>query len=114
MNTDTDSLVTFLIAFGVPVGMMIRAYFKMNETDQESVKSDFASRSFLLSIGSFASGNFLIEFSDTFSTHPLRLVGFVLLIIGAIGSGIITWKSSKVRSLLIVALFSVLIYFHLS
>lgn|GEM_PF-3465153 len=114
MNTDTDSLVTFLIAFGVPVSMMVRAYFKMNETDQQSVKSEFTSRNFLLSIGSVALGNFLIEFSDTFSTPSLRLVGFVLLVIGAIGSGIITWKSSKVRSLLIVALFSVLIYFHLS
>ena len=114
MNTDIDSLVIFLIAFGIPIGMMARAYFKMNETDQQSVKPDFTSRSFLLSIGSVALGNFLIEFSDTFSTPPLRLVGFVLVVIGVIGSVIVTWKSSKVRSLLIVVAFSVLTYFQLS
>ncbi|ANU09695.1 hypothetical protein BBH88_04980 [Planococcus antarcticus DSM 14505] len=114
MNTDTDSLITFLIAFGVPVAMMTWAYFKMNAADQQSVKSDFASPKFLLSMGSFALGAFLIEFSDTFSVPMIKTIGLVLLIVGGIGSSIVTWKSSKVRSLLILALFPLMVFFHVS
>ncbi|ANU27137.1 hypothetical protein [Planococcus versutus] len=114
MSTDTDSLVTFLIAFGIPITMMAWAYFKMNATDRQSVKSDFASPKFLLSMGSFAFGVFLIEFSDTFSISVLKTVGLVLLIVGGIGSSAVTWKTSKVRSLLLLALFSIMVYFHIS
>lgn len=114
MSTDTDSLVTFLIAFGIPVAIMARAYFKMNETDRQSVKSDFTSPKFLVSMGSFALGAFLIEFSDTFSVPMIKTMGLVLLIIGGIGSSIVTWKVSKIRSLLLLGLFSLIVFFHIS
>ncbi|ALS77456.1 hypothetical protein ACQKDD_05525 [Planococcus kocurii] len=114
METDTDSLVTFLIAFGVPIAMMTWAYFKMNATDQQSVKSDFTSPKFLVSMGSFALGAFLIEFSDTFAVPMIKTMGLVLLIIGGIGSSIVTWKASKVRSLLILGLFALMVFFHVS
>ena len=56
MNVNADSLVPFIIMWGIPTFMVVRAYLKMNPDDQKSAINDFKSHHFILTIGFLVMG----------------------------------------------------------
>ena len=114
MNINTDSLVTFMLMWGIPAVMMSWAYFKMSKTDRKSAKEDFKSIPFIFAFGFGAGGIFLIHLGNLLTFDLLKIIGIGLLAIGGLYVTIDLWKTSKIKSLLMIALMSYLIFLNLS
>lgn len=113
MDMDIDSLVTFMIAWGIPASMVSWGYYKMDRADRKSAMDDFTSLRFILTIGSIVLGAFVIHLGSLLSIPLLKMLGLALFVSGGICSVIMTWPTSKIRSLLIIALVCLTIYLNL-
>lgn len=114
MTIDTDSLVLFLFAWGLPAFLMRRAYLKMDAADQQSAMDDFKSRRFILTFGFVVFGFFLMHLGSLLSVTLLNTIGLPLLVMGGLFSIIGTWKISKQRSLMMFALVCFMVYLNAS
>ena len=74
MNVDTDSLVPFIIMWGIPTFMVVRAYLKMNPDDQKSAINDFKSSRFIFTIGFIVIGAFLAHLGFLFSVSIIEML----------------------------------------
>lgn len=110
MNITTDSLVTFLIMWGIPAFMVVRAYLKMDTDEKKSVIDDFSSRRFIFTIGLYITGSFLTHLSTVFPILIIKGMGLALLSIGGFISIVNVWKESKMKSLGLLILLSLLIF----
>ena len=110
MSVDIDSLVTFIIMWGIPTFMVVRAYLKMNIEDQKSAMNDFKSSRFISTIGFIVIGAFLAHVGFLFSVSIIEMIGIVFFFaLGGIFSAFNTWKKSKIKSVFILVLISVAI-----
>ncbi|MFJ7744637.1 hypothetical protein [Peribacillus sp. NPDC097295] len=114
MNVDKDSLVTFIIMWTVPIFMVARAYWKMDMDDKKSVIYDFSSRRFITTIGFMVMASFLMHVGNLFSISTMKVIGIILLILGGILSIFYTWVESKMKSICILVLLSVMIFLNVS
>ena len=107
MSVDTDSLVPFIIMWGIPTFMVVRAYLRMNMEDRKSAINDFKSSSFIFTIGFIVIGAFLAHLGFLFSVSIIEIIGIVFFALGGIFSAFDTWKKSKTKSVFILVLISV-------
>ena len=114
LNIDKDFLVTFIIMWGVPTFMVVRAYWKMDTDDKKSVIHDFSSRRFITTFGFMVIGNFLTHLGSILSITPVKVIGIILLILAGIFSIENMWKESKMKSLCILVLLSLIIFLNVS
>ncbi|MFF5399498.1 hypothetical protein ACFY4F_19305 [Peribacillus butanolivorans] len=114
LNIDTDSLVTFIFMWGIPTFMVVRGYLKMNTDDKKAVINDFSSRRFIFTIGFFVIGAFFTHLGTLFAISIIKVIGIVLLILGGIFSMLDMWKESKIKSMLILVLLSVVIFLNVN
>ena len=110
MNVDTDSLVTFIIMWGIPTLMVVRVYLKMNPDDQKSAINDFKSSRFIFTIGFIVIGAFLAHVGFLFSVSIIEMIGIVFFTLGGIFSAFDAWKKSKTKSMFILVLLSVVLF----
>ncbi|WP_058949398.1 hypothetical protein [Oceanobacillus picturae] len=111
MNIDTDSLVSFLIAWGIPAFMIVQTYLKMDTDDRNSAKKDFKSPYFIFTIGSLVIGYFFASLGNLLSLTIINLLGISLMIIGGIKITVDRWKRDKMKSILTPVLIAVAIFF---
>ena len=114
MNIDTDSLVIFIIIWGMPIFIVVKSYLKMNTDDKKSVFNDFMSWRFIFTIGFTIIGCFFIHLGNLLAIDIIKLIGIVLFILGGIISILDVWKKSKVKSMLLLVLMSVVIFFNVN
>ncbi|WP_062052279.1 hypothetical protein [Bacillus sp. JCM 19034] len=98
---DPDSLMVFIIMWGVPSIMVIREYVKMDSNDIKEGKSDLLSRRFMLTGGLVMIGGFLTNLG-LITTSIIKVCVIVILIIGGIFSILNKWKQSKIKSIIIL------------
>ncbi|WP_394234227.1 hypothetical protein [Niallia oryzisoli] len=110
MSVNSDSLVPFIIMWGIPTFMVVRAYLKMNTGDKKSAINDFKSARFIFTIGLTVIGAFLAHLGFLFSVSIIEIIGLVFFALGGIFSAFDTWKKSKIKSVFILVLISVAIY----
>jgi len=114
LNIDTDSLVTFIIMWGIPTFMVFRAYIKMNTDDKKSAMSDFKSRHFISTIGFLLTGAFFAQIGALFSISIMKVMGIVLLVLSGFFSMLDMWKKSKIKSICILVLLSFVIFLNVT
>lgn len=110
MSVGADSLVPFIIMWGIPTFTVVRAYLKMNPDDQKSAINDFKSSRFIFTIGFIVIGAFLAHLGFLFSVSIIKFVGLVFFALGGIFSAFDTWKKSKTKSVFILVLISVALF----
>ncbi len=106
---DTLSVVIFVIVWGIPAFMVVRGYLKMSTDDKKSAINDFMSRHFIFTIGFIVMGFFFIHLGTLFAVSIIRIIGIILMILGGIFSALTTWKESKIKSMLILIVLSIII-----
>ncbi|WP_337017985.1 hypothetical protein [Oceanobacillus massiliensis] len=111
MNIDTDSLVTFLIMWGITTFMVVRTYLKMDTDDRDSAKKDFRSSHFIFTFGLLLIGYFLASIGNLLTLNIIKLLGIFLMIISGITITVDMWKKNKVKSMLTPMLIAVAIFF---
>lgn len=109
MSIDTLSVVTFVIVWGIPAFMVVKGYLKLNSDDKKSAVSDFRSRHFIFTIGFIVIGFFLTHLGTLLAVSIMKIIGIVFMILGGICSVLTTWKKSKIRSMFILVLLSIII-----
>ncbi|MGE7094309.1 hypothetical protein ACQKII_23340 [Lysinibacillus sp. NPDC048646] len=112
MRIDTMSLVIFVIIWGIPTFMVVRGYLKMNPDDKKSAMHDFRSRHFIVTIGFIVIGYFLTHVGTLFAVSIIQIIGVTLMILGGILSMLTRWKKSKISSMLILVVLSIVIYIN--
>ncbi|MFZ0443609.1 MAG: hypothetical protein WAM95_02950 [Bacillus sp. (in: firmicutes)] len=110
MSVDTDSLVPFILMWGIPTFMVVRAYLKMNPDDQRSAINDFKSRHFILTIGFLVIGAFIAHVGILFSLRFIEIMGIIFFILGGIISAFDIWNRSKIRSVFTLVIVLVVIF----
>ncbi|MBX0314688.1 hypothetical protein [Planococcus glaciei] len=113
MNIDTDGLVTVIIMWGTPLVMMSWAYWKMSAEDKADVRSDFSSWRFISTIGFISAGTFLMQVASLFGIDIFKISGISLLVLGGIFNTFNQWKDSKMKSMVVIALLSFVIFINL-
>lgn len=110
MNVNTDSLIPFILIWGIPIVMVVRAYLKMNPDDQRSAINDFESLHFILTIGFLVIGAFIAHVGILFSLRLIKIIGIIFFILGGIISAFDIWNKSKVRSVFMLVVVLVVIF----
>ena len=113
MEINIDSLVTFIIMWGIPIFVGTRAFFKMNTEDKKSVIIDFKSRRFISTIGFIVIGGFFIHIGTLLVVGIIKFIGIGLFTLGGVFSIFCLWKDSKLKSILIFILFSSVIFLNI-
>lgn len=107
MSVNTDAFIPFILMWGIPTFMVVRAYLRMSMEDRKSAISDFKSFRFIFTIGFSVIGAFLAHLGFLFSVSIIEIIGLVFFVLGGIFSAFDTWKKSKIKSVLILILISV-------
>ena len=110
LNIDIDSLVPFVIMWGIPTFMVVRGYLKMNADDKKSAFNDFKSRRFIFTIGFIAIGAFFAHLGILFTIRIIEVIGIAFFALGGIFSIFDMWKVNKIKSVFILVLVSVIIF----
>ena len=110
LNVDTVSLVPFIIMWGIPTFMVVRAYLKMHTDDRKSAINDFMSARFIFTIGFIVIGGFVAHLGFLFSLNVIEIIGLVFFTLGGIFSAFDIWKKSKIKSVFILVIMSVAIF----
>ncbi|MEC2075845.1 hypothetical protein [Metabacillus fastidiosus] len=113
MNINTDSLVTFIIIWGIPTFMVARGYLKMNAANKKSALSDFKSSRFIFTTGFMIIGAFCTHLGILLAINIIELIGIGVFTLGGIFSVFDMWKISKIRSVFILVLVSIAISYLL-
>ena len=110
MNIDTDSVVPFIIMWGIPTFMVVRAYLKMNADDKKSAFNDFKSRRFIFTIGFMVMGAFFAHLGIVLTIRIIEVIGIAFFALGGTFSIFDMWKINKIKSVFILVLVSVVIF----
>ena len=110
MSVDADSLVPFIIMWGIPTFMVGRAYLRMSMEDRKYVISDFKSSRFILTIGILVIGAFVTHLGVLFSIRIIKGIGIIFLTLGVVFSAFDIWKRSKIRSVFTLVIGLVVIF----
>ncbi|MGE6376395.1 hypothetical protein [Peribacillus muralis] len=113
MNLNIDSLVTFILIWGIPAFMVTKSYLKMHTDDKKSAINDFKSRGFIFTIGFIVIGTLFTHLGNLFAISIIKVIGISFFILGGIFSMIDMWRKSKMKSLLILVLLSVVIFLNI-
>lgn len=113
MSVDTDSLVTFIIIWGIPIFMVVRGYMKMDKGDKKSAMNDFRSRRFIITFGFLVLGTFFAHVGKLLSINTIQVIGIVLLIVGGISTTLDIWKKSKIKSMITVFLVTFVVFLNI-
>ena len=111
MNLDFDRVMTFIIMWGIPIFMVLRTYLKMDNDEKTSAKNDFKKPRFIFTIGFVVIGLFLSQLGSIVSIKLINLIGIIMLVIGGILSTFDIWKSSKIKSMFVLILIIISIFF---
>lgn len=109
MSVTTDSFVTFSILWGIPTALVLRGYLKMNDEERKSAQQDFKSKGFIMTMGFMLIGAFLSHVGMVFNVLIIKGIGMTLFTLGGIISAVDMWKVSKVRSVFLIFLTTVVI-----
>lgn len=111
MNIDIDRAITFSLMWGFPIFFMVRAYLKMDINDRNDAKKDFKKPHFIFTIGFLAAGLFIAQIGSILSINFINVIGTIILIIGGIVSAIDIWDRNKLKSMLVLPLLVVVVFF---
>jgi hypothetical protein len=111
MNSFTDSIITILLIWGIPVFMVVRAFLKMSLAEREEALTDFKSFRLISTIGLMSLGAFLAHVGMVFSLDIVEMAGMVSLVIGCLISAVDLWKSNRGRSALMLVITFVVLAF---
>ncbi len=111
LKIDTDSLVTFLITWGIPTFLVVRTYMKMDTDERDSAKKDFKSLHFIFTIGLLVIGYFSASFGNLLTLNSIKFLGISLLMIAGITITVDMWRINKIKSMLTPMLIAVAIFF---
>lgn len=110
MSIESGRVVPFIIMWGIPTFMIIRAYLKMGEDDRNSVKGDFKKPRFIFTIGFVLIGLLLSQLGSIFSIELINVIGIIILAIGGLVSVIDIWKGNKIKSIISFLLLMIAVY----
>ncbi|RCW63900.1 hypothetical protein [Saliterribacillus persicus] len=111
MKIDTDSLVTFLITWGIPTFLVVRTYLKMDTDERDSAKEDFKSPHFIFTIGLLVIGYLFASFGNLLTLNSIKFLGIFLLMIAGLTITVDMWRINKIKSMLTPMLIAVAIIF---
>ncbi|MEK3955975.1 MULTISPECIES: hypothetical protein [unclassified Psychrobacillus] len=111
---DTDSLIPFIIIWGLPAFMVVRRYFKMNTDDKKSAINDFRSCRFILTIGFIVMGTFFAHLGSLFAIRIMELIGIGFFALGGFLSAINLWNKNKIKSVIILVLIAFPLWYVLN
>lgn len=114
MNVNTDSLVTFIIVWGILIFSGVRGYLKMNTEDKKSAFNDFRSRQSIFTIVFIVMGGFLTHLGSLLTISIIKLIGLIILLIGGIFSTVEIWKERKAISIVVFVLISIVILLNVN
>jgi hypothetical protein len=95
LNLSVDILIGFLLIWGIPTIIVVKAFFKMSKDEQKSAITEFKSARFIFTIGFIFSGFFLSSLGRLVSLTALEIIGGTLSVIGGIVSAFQMWHQSK-------------------
>ncbi|MCM3442674.1 hypothetical protein [Metabacillus halosaccharovorans] len=95
MNINTDSLVPFILMWGIPAFIVVRAFLKLDMNDKKSAISEFKSWGFILTIGFIVAGAFLVHVGILFVMRIIEVIGFIFFSLGGIFTAIDMFKRKK-------------------
>jgi len=101
----------FLIFWGCITFMVVQEYMKMHAEDRESAINAFKTPNFIFTIGFLVVGAFLATLGNAFTVHIIKIVGIVFFGLGGIISFIFMWRENKIKSISILSLTIIAIYF---
>ncbi|MEI3611869.1 hypothetical protein [Pseudogracilibacillus sp. SO30301A] len=107
---DSSRMVPFILMWGIPIFIVMRAYLKLDTKDRNSAKKDFKTPNFIFTIGFLIIGLFLAQIGSIFSITIVNLIGIILLAVGGIVAGIDMWKTSKGKSIWVLLFTIIMIY----
>lgn len=96
-----NSLISFIILWGTPSVMVAGTYLKMDKDERCEVLENFKSLHFISTINLLVIGAFLTSLGNLVSINTLKYVGIILFAVAGVISGVIMWKKSKLRSVII-------------
>ena len=114
MNTNIDSLIVFIIMWGIPIFMTVSVFLKMSTEDKNSVINDFSSRRSISTIGFIVIGGFFIHLGTLIGIGLIEFFGIILFTLGGIFSFFDLWNDSKGKSILILILVSTVIFLNVN
>ncbi|MCK1996027.1 hypothetical protein MPH47_02085 [Psychrobacillus psychrodurans] len=113
INMDADSLIPFIVIWGLPAFIVVRTYFKMNTDDKKSAINDFRSCRFVLTIGFIVMGTFFAHLGSLFAIRIMELIGIGFFTLGGFLSAINLWNKNKTKSVIILVLIAFVVLIEL-
>lgn len=83
----------------------------MDKEERDEAKEEFKKPRFIFSFGFILLGLLITQLGIVFRIDIISIIGIILFAIGGVVSIIDTWRTSKWRSLLIVLLLLIAVYF---
>lgn len=93
--------------------MVAREYLNMNREDRKSAIGDFKTPRFIFTIGFLVVGAFLATLGNAVTVHIIKIIGVVLIVLGGFVSFVTMWGENKFKSIFILVLTLVSIYFFI-
>ena len=94
--------------------MITRSYLKMNNDDRKSALNDFKSCRFLTTTGFMLIGAFLTHIGFLIAIRLIEVIGIVFFALGGILSVTYMWNKSKTKSVILLALIALPLWFMLN
>lgn len=110
MSSTVDSIVTLSLIYGFPMIAVITKYMRMNAEEKREVRESFGTLEFICTVGFLIIGAFLLSVGNGFEFFIAKVMGLVFIVPGAILMTISVWKRSKMKSIIFLFFFSVMIY----
>ena len=114
MGVDVESLVTIIILWGIPTGIVVWRYIYMSDEDRKSAMKELRSWQFMSTIGLLTVGVLLLTTWSLWNHHILVVLGLSSLSLSAFFIVLRTWGKSKISSIVLIVLMSGLIMMYLS
>ncbi|WP_456274690.1 hypothetical protein [Bacillus sp. AK031] len=100
----TNLVFPFIFMWGIPAFMVIREFLKMSEEDKKSALNDFMSLRFIFTLGLMIAGTFFVHAGTLINSSMVKGIGIIFLVVGGFFSALDSWRRSRFRSILLVAI----------
>ena len=94
--------------------MITRSYLKMNNDDRKSALNDFKSSRFITTTGFMLIGAFFTHIGFLIAIRLIEVIGIVFFALGGILSVTYMWNKSKTKSVILLALIALPLWFMLN
>lgn len=94
--------------------MVIRSFLKMNNDDRKSALDDFKSFRFITTTGFILIGAFLTHIGFLIAIRIIEVIGIVFFALGGILSVTYMWNKSKTKSVILLAIIALPLWFMLN